>query len=115
MTHLQNRIKSEKAITKALIKAIADLGFMIAVFDGEETTRNMTQKAACELAGAVDECKIYAQKYNDDGVIKSVAAFYMVYGNDGYDCICDMSVNDTTDQIMAIVQPICDKWEEKLS
>ena len=114
MTHLQNRIKSENAITKALIKTIVDLGYLVSVFDGEETTRNMTKTDAYELARVVDECKIYAQKYNEEGVIKSVAVFYMVYGNDGYDCICDMSVNKITDQIMAVVQPICDKWEEKL-
>ena len=42
MTHLQNRIKSENAITKALIKTIADLGYLVSVFDGEETARNMT-------------------------------------------------------------------------
>lgn len=114
MTALQNRINAEKAITKALIAEIAKAGFMVSVFDGEQTSRNMTKTAALDLAMNVDECKIYAQKYDDQGIIKSVAVFYLVYGNDGFDCIADHSVNDVTDQIMSVINPICDKWESKL-
>lgn len=113
MTNLQNRIKAEKAITKALIKTIADLGYSIQVWDGEEMHKELTKTEALDHAMAVDECSIYAYKIID-GVKSTKAMFYMVYGNDGYDVICDCSVNEITDQILAVVQPICDKWEEKL-
>lgn len=113
MTVLQNRIKAEKAITKALISEIIKAGYFVQLWDGEETYKNLTVKSALEHAMSVDECSIYAYKIID-GVKSIKAMFYLVYGNDGFDCIADHSVNDITDQIMSAINPICDKWEDKL-
>lgn len=114
MTALQNRIKAEKSITKALISEIVKAGYSVQLWDTEEMHKGLTAKQALDLAMDLDECNIYAYKIIN-GVKSVKAMFYMVYGNDGFDCICDHSVNDVADQIMTVINPICDKWEDKLA
>jgi hypothetical protein len=114
MTKLQQRIAAEKAITKALCKAILAEGYKIRVFDGEDWHKNQTVAQAVENAMAVDESRIYAYTVNDENKAVYHASWFMVYGNDGYDVICDYSVNELTDKIDKVLQPLCDKWEKKL-
>ncbi len=114
--NLQTRIAAEKSITKALIKSVLDLGYIVAVYDGEEKYNNLTAKQALDHALSVDECWVYARKPSEQtaGKFKTFATFFLVYGNDGYDLICDHSVNEYTDQILLAVNPVIEKWENKL-
>jgi hypothetical protein len=86
------------------------------VYDGEEVYNNLTAKQALDHAMGVDECWIYARKPSEqtDGKFKTFATFYLVYGNDGFDVICDHSVNEYTDQILLAVNPVVEKWENKI-
>jgi hypothetical protein len=115
--NIQIRINAEKRITKALIKSILDLGYTVDVDNGEERLTNLTAKAALEHALSVDECNVYARKpsVTNQGKFVTVAAFFLVYGNDGYDCICDHSVNEETDQILLAVNPLVEQLEERLA
>lgn len=114
---LQTRIQAEKRITKALIKSILDLGYTVDVDNGEERFSNLTAKDAFDHAMSVDECNIYARKPSEKtaGKFVTVAAFFLVYGNDGWDCICDNSVTDETDQILLAVNPLIEQLEERLA
>lgn len=64
MTALQNRIKAEKAITKA--------DYSIQLWDSEEMHKGLTAKQALDLAMDLDECKIYAYRIIDG--VKSIIA-----------------------------------------
>jgi hypothetical protein len=116
MQNLKNRIACEKSITKTLIKSILDLGYLVAVYDGEQKYNDLTAKQALDNAMAVDECWIYARKHSEqtEGKFKTYATFYLIYGNDGFDVICDHSVNEYTDQILLTVNPVVEKWENKI-
>lgn len=114
MTKLDQRIAAEKAITKALCKAILAEGYKIRVFDGEEWHKNQTVAQAVENAMSTDESRIYAYTVNDENKAVYHAVWVMVYGNDGYDVICDCSVNDLTDKIDLVLDPLIEKWENKL-
>lgn len=104
--NLAQRIANEKRITKLLLKSITDNGYKIRMFDSEEHYHDMTNKEALDLAMDLDECMIYATR---DG--KSVACFYMVYGNDGYDCLCDHSCDDVSEVILKPVEDLIEKLE----
>lgn len=114
---LQTRINAEKRITKTLIKSILDLGYTIDIDDGEERLTNLTASQALEHALSVDECNLYARKPSEKtaGKFVTVASFFLVYGNDGFDCICDHSVTDETDQILLAVNPLIKQLEERLA
>ena len=115
--NIQTRIKAEKRITKALIKSIIDLGYIVAVDDGEEYHNTLTASQALNHAMGVDECHIYARKPSEkaEGKFKTFAVFLLVYGNDGYDCICDHSVNEETDQILLAVNPLIEQLEQRIA
>ena len=114
MTKLDQRIAAEKSITKALCKAILAEGYKIRVFDGEEWHKNQTVNQAVENAMSTDESRIYAYTVSDDNKAIYHACWYLVYGNDGYDVIADQSVNELTDKIDQILNPLIEKWEDKL-
>ena len=109
--NITTRIAIEKRITKFLLKTIESQGFDIRIWDGEEG-QNVSAIDALDLAMDLDECSIYAYAI-EDGKKAYKASFYLVYGNDGYDVICDHSVNDVTSAILEVVQPLCDELELK--
>lgn len=118
MNRLQTRIAAEKAITKALAKECFSLGGLSSTviyvnygdFNDSTACTNPTQ--VWNAANAADECWLIVK---NQYTAAHLATFYMVYGNDGFDCIADMSVNEFTDKIDNALKPLIDKWEEKLS
>ena len=112
MLNLKDRLACEKAIVKAIVKEAIAQGYQVAVFDGEEDwsePSNNWETIRKELH-TMDEDTIRIIK---DG--KSKGAVFLVYGNDGYDVVCDHTVNDT---IVGIVESesvikITEKWENK--
>jgi len=86
----EKRIAMEKRILKTAIEELISHGFTITIrHDGEPTDiNNSTDVAAIiEEAHGVDECHIDVKSETEQGLV------FFVYGNDGYDCICDYTVN----------------------
>ena len=117
MTNLQNRIAAEKAITKAIAKACF-------TFDNSEGTKiyvnygNFSESICCDnptqvvkAAFEVDECWLIVKNIHTG---KHLATFFMVYGNDGFDCWVDMSVTEFSTKVDKAIEPLINKWEEKL-
>lgn len=117
--NLQQRIEVERQITAALCQSILDNGFVLEVDNGDYSTNCNNAESALEAAFATDESWIYAREGNLGWAFGSpvdelniVATFFMVYGNDGYDCLADHSVNDHTTKILETVEQLIEQLEE---
>jgi hypothetical protein len=97
---LSTRTNLERQIAEKVVRAILDAGMAVSLDNGgdeyEVENSNSMSQICAELC-ATDEEHIVAIK---DG--KRFGSVYMVYGNDGYDSICDYSLNLET--ILAPVQ-----------
>lgn len=115
---LEKRIAAEKAITKALAKECFSIGGLSSTkiyvnygnFEDSICCDNPLQvwKAATE----VDECWLIVK---NQYTAATLGCFFLVYGNDGFDCIADMSVNEFSNKIDKALKPLTDKWEKALS
>ena len=86
----EKRIAMEKRILKSAVEELISHGFTITIrHDGELTgINNSTDVAAIiEEAHGVDECQIDVKLPTHKGAV------FFVYGNDGYDIICDYTTN----------------------
>lgn len=117
MTTLENRIKAEKAIVKSLAKEC----FMLANSQGTVVYvdyGNFSDSVACynpsqvwSAVNATDECHVIVKNTYTG---RTLAVFFIVLGNDGYDCIADYGVNDFSEKVIKEVDKVSDKWENKL-
>jgi hypothetical protein len=98
---VKRRQDVEIRILKATVKALLDAGFTLSVFDGEEDLLlHRTGPETPVVGGSKDTKTIYNALYNTDedylnawkgGHIFGWVRF--VYGNDGWDVICDYTTN----------------------
>lgn len=120
--NVATRIKIEKRIVRKLIRTMKAKGWdAYAVNDGEEFYRGLkTEKAVLEHAFAVDECSIYFENKSlpfvgKDGTKDCVGHHvYLVFGNDGWDVICDYSYN-AADDFDKIMQEEIDPYTEAIA
>jgi hypothetical protein len=105
--NLQTRIAIEKRIARKLVSAIIAGGFVISVFDGEDYPVKKSANVKDVMAGmfGVDEEHILIRRPLDGGLIGSV---FLVYGNDGFDVICDYSVS-----LEELIRPALDYAKEQ--
>jgi hypothetical protein len=87
---IQARIRTEQRIAEQTVDALLAAGYTLGVYDGEEmTVENSNDKQA--ILGAMfstDEDYLYAfVNASRWGWVR------FVYGNDGWDVICDYTVN----------------------
>lgn len=94
---LEQRIAAEKRIVKAAVKGLLAAGFRLAVDNGgDELEVNPTFNQKDILAGLFhcDEERILV--FPEGGIHQAneyMGWVWLVYGNDGYDVICDYSTN----------------------
>jgi len=110
MTAVAKRQKVERSIARRLILDGLSMGYTIGVHNGEELVLNRSAKSKDILAAmfSVDEEKLYFYK---DGW--PCGWVFLVYGNDGWDVICDYTVN--LEPIMAGAHTLSEKILERLS
>lgn len=96
----------ERIIASRIIRAMLDTGFAIDVEDGEETTleRSTDHDSIIEHLFTTDMDYIHAVK---DG--RRRGWVQLVYGNDGFDVICDYTVN--LEDMLAPVNAFADQIE----
>jgi hypothetical protein len=109
---LQDRINLEKRIARKVVRALLDAGYELTINNGGEGneipwSRNFSEVMAAMFA--TDDEHLITRKpdaFKDDAPLKSFV--YFVYGNDGWDVICDYGVslepvlapiNDYADQL----------------
>lgn len=87
---VKNRVAMEKRILKSAVEELINHGFTITIrHEGEPTGINASTdvSAIIEEAHGVDECQIDVKSPTANGAV------FFVYGNDGYDIICDYTMN----------------------
>jgi hypothetical protein len=117
MQNLKNRIACEKAIIKNLAKICFDLdnsqGTVIYVRpNGDDDSIACTNPT--QVYKAVNQCDESFVIVKNIFTAKTLGVFMIVLGNDGFDCIADQSVNDFTAKVDKHLDPIIEKWENKI-
>ena len=88
---VKNRIALERKIVKALVKAALDAGYFCGVHDGEQLTLKHCDNISTimeHLFTTDEDClRIYDKNTTVIGWVR------LVYGNDGWDVICDYTTN----------------------
>lgn len=78
----------ERAIVRHLLTEVIRFGYTVAVDDGEEIhDPDSDVESIMDNVFAVDECRLRLWK---DGRLQG--SVFLVFGNDGYDCIADYHV-----------------------
>ena len=84
--NIEQRIAIEKQIVEKIVVDALAAGFKLSVFDGEQTAISKStdkDKILAELFACDEE---YLRFWKDGNHVGSV---YLVYGNDGWDVVCD--------------------------
>lgn len=108
---LKARIRMEQRIVKLTVKTLLEAGYALSVFDGEEqtawTTTNYTMLHDALME--TDEDFLYTKITDADGN-KHSSFVRFVYGNDGWDVICDYGVS--LEEALKPVNELVDKLQE---
>ncbi|PBC01760.1 hypothetical protein CK220_24300 [Mesorhizobium sp. WSM3860] len=108
-----DRIRAERRIARALVKACLDRGYMISVYDSEDwVVRRSDDKAAIMLAlFSTDEDGIHLRSPTGD----KLGWFQLIYGNSGYDVVSDHADNEICNAIWdEVISPLADKIEGEM-
>lgn len=98
LSYVKHRIALERRIVGLIIEDALAQNYQIEVYTGDDENP-LVSTSSVELlkeAVSVDECSFAF--FKSDGWRGSV---YLVFGNDGFDCIADHTDNDETRQIIA--------------
>jgi hypothetical protein len=110
---LCERFEREEKIVKKVIEQGLASGYLVSLYDGEETTvsKSNSYKEVMSATFLTDENFLIFHK--PDGT--RVGSVYLVYGNSGFDVISDYSSSDL-DSFSDWMEPIeqyCDKLEQE--
>ena len=105
------RQEVERKIAQAAITQLLASGFVLGVFDGEETVLTHSNDAAAVLAAmfTTDEDRLFV--YKQDGPQGKRDWFgwaLFIYGNDGWDVVNDYTTN--LEPIMAEADALAEKY-----
>jgi len=105
--NLETRIKIEKRIAKTIAETALARGYMVSVHDGEEYSlkRSKNLKEIMAVLHSTDEDTFIFR--NEAG--ERIGSVYLVYGNCGWDVICDHAANAETDSLLQPAFAIADK------
>jgi hypothetical protein len=94
------RCAQEVAVIRQTMAALQVAGFHpVKVEDGEETTAARSADEVLTLALNVDECYVSFERYNETGWLR------LVFGNDGFDVVCDYSARGQFADIVGSIEP----------
>jgi hypothetical protein len=110
-TDLAKRMRQEKRMASALVRACIDRGFYVSVHNGEDWAIRKSreyQKIMGEL-WQTDEEHLYIH----DADSKLKGSFFLVYGNSGAELIADYTDNEACNAIWnEVIRPLADRMEE---
>lgn len=103
---LERRLEIEKIIREKLVDELLADGYELAIHDGEECTECGTDgDKAKKTLGACDEEWIFTRKGGKKATV------FLVYGNSGYDVICDYSI--VLQKVIDKLDPMIDEFERE--
>jgi hypothetical protein len=121
---VQKRITCEKAIARAIAREAIKRGYVVSVYNGENFEIEFSRKVNAIVAAlhTTDEEWLKIAEPIDGGKYRRIGAFYLVYGNSGYDVVSDYSWVETdsrnTREIMEALDAagtlVADRWERRL-
>jgi hypothetical protein len=96
---MSNAVRKRQAIEKAIATAAIDqllaAGYTLGIYDGEEVTihHSTAKQALVNALMTTDEDYLLVYSNKEGETSNQIGWVRLVYGNDGYDVICDYSVN----------------------
>jgi hypothetical protein len=115
--NVQERQAIERRIIAQLIDTALAAGYLVSVFDGEEwAIRFCSNKDAImkEMFATDEESLSFYSAEKVEGKRRCMGVVYLVYGNDGYDVICDHSDNPVTNELVKPATELADEIEASL-
>lgn len=109
--NVENRQKIERRIARRIVRDAIEMGYSVSINNGgddNEIDRSTDIKAVQAELMATDEENIIF--HNKAG--RSIGAVFMVYGNDGWDVMCDWTDTEEVNKILANAQRIADEEEK---
>jgi hypothetical protein len=108
------RIGQEKTIVRKTIATLLNAGYLLNVNNGGETnelaapTRRYFEIVDAMMQADDDRLLVYRQEHTDAPIVR-VGWIWFVYGNDGWDVVCDHTTN--LDHIMEPIATYCDSLQ----
>jgi len=116
--NIENIARIERSIVKTIIQDALDFGYVVMHHNGEEATITVhpsddREKAVSDIMDEIRQCDEEQLIFSDpkDWPGKRVGFVFLVYGNDGYDVICDHTDSEEMDQILAGANELASKYE----
>lgn len=91
--NLDNRLRIEREIANAAVNGLLRAGYEISVFDGEEVVNSPVNDAELIIADMFSTDIERLEVYRAGDYERRVGWVLFVYGNDGWDVICDYTTN----------------------
>lgn len=116
--NIENIARIERSIVKTIIQDALDFGCVVTHHNGEENTITVRptddrEKAVSDMMDEVRQCDEESLIFTDANGWpgKRIGFVFLVYGNDGYDVICDHTDSEEMDQILAGANELASKYE----
>lgn len=112
-TDLAARLKAERTMCTALVRALLARGYAVSIHDGEAMALKGSTKQADIMAAlfTTDQDTIYARHPHTD----STCNWTLIYGNDGYDVVSDFIDNELGQSIWnEVLRPTSDRIENQM-
>jgi hypothetical protein len=108
--NLQKRISIEKEIATKIVDDALALNYTISVNACEEWTvkRSKNRKEILDALMTTDDDTLVFRDMNGN----KIGWVWLVYGNDGYDVVCDYTDNIETCELLAGADALSDKYYE---
>lgn len=106
-------IKQRQTLERRIVRAVANdalkQGYTVTVYDGQGPDTLALDKSTrlADIMAAIMSTDEDLMVFHKDG--KRAGVVYFVYGNDGYDVICDHTANDATYAIIKRADEIARK------
>ena len=112
---VQRRVRFEEQVIRDIVKAVLPNVVHFRVFDGEEYSKPLTTwtQVKNEIHACDEEYLIIRFKPNTFGEMTDTetARLYLVYGNEGWDVVCDWSYHN--DKVYEYLDPIISKASDR--
>jgi hypothetical protein len=110
-TKLARRLRNEKRMASALVRACLTRGYTVSLHNGEdwEISHSRNYRELMAALFSTDEETVVIRE--TDG--RKVGWFFLVYGNSGYDVVSDYADNEACNEIWhGVILPLADRMEE---
>ena len=115
MISVERRQAIEKRIASRIVKDALAMDYTVSVWEGGDWAikRSGSYKAIMASLMSTDEDTLVFRKVGEP-TGPAAGKVFLVYGNDGYDVICDHSDNEAIKSIIAGAEALAGKIEERV-